>query len=612
MSDFLALYTAALCWAAVGLRLRATFRDRRNAALRSLWLALVALGLALTVFVPPVYRSLDRLLGVPNASELIGHCLVLVSAWQGRAVLPRLADAVVRRRWAALDAALLAAVLAGLTWLFVLAPVDVEAPGSFTRRYAGAPYVAEYWALFLAYLGFALGHMALLSRRYARIVPRRFLRVGLHLVSAAGCVGLVYFAHWGLPPLLHRLGLPVPGFLDVEWRPVSAAAVSLLLVGATIPQWGPLTSRWSPRRLWQQHRALRRLRPLWLDVYRATPDIALEHHRSRIGELLDLRALDYRLYRRVVEIRDGRLALLPYMDEATAEDAARRGRAAGLRGEALEAVVEAARIGAAVDAKAAGRRADSRRTPGAPALRGDDLSGEVAVLEKVAAAYRSSAVVRQLRAAPAHRAAGAGKGRDSPVKTETRRPGLATVVTEATAPAPTALLLLLAVAWHSAPNRLAALLWGVVAVLFAAVLPFAFILRGVRRGHWEDHHVSERHSRRVPLLVGMASVVVGLALLAAGGAPRELVALVAAMLVGLAVTLLVSLRWKISIHTSVIGGTAVILGLVFGWPLLVVAVPVVLLVAWARVRLGAHSAAQVASGAAVGALVAALVYPVLA
>jgi membrane-associated phospholipid phosphatase len=183
----------------------------------------------------------------------------------------------------------------------------------------------------------------------------------------------------------------------------------------------------------------------------------------------------------------------------------------------------------------------------------------------------------------------------------------ALIVTETTAPAPTALLLLLAVAWHSAPTTGAAILWGLLAATFASLIPFAFILRGVRRGRWADHHVDARERRRVPLLVGAASLLVGLAVLATGGAPRELVALVTAMLVGLAVTLLVTALWKISIHTSVAAGAVVTLALVFGPPLLVTW-PLVGLVAWSRVQLDGHTWPQVAAGAVLGALVAASVF----
>lgn len=189
-------------------------------------------------------------------------------------------------------------------------------------------------------------------------------------------------------------------------------------------------------------------------------------------------------------------------------------------------------------------------------------------------------------------------------------PRLAQVVTEVTAPAPTALALLLVVAWHSSPSRWAAVAWGTVAVVFASLLPLAFILRGVRTGRWSDRHVSQHTQRRLPLAVGIASVTAGLVLLAAGGAPRQLLALVAAMLTGLASTLLVSLYWKLSIHTAVVAGAATILCLVFGLALLVLA-PAVALVAWSRVALKDHTWPQTAAGAALGVLAAAAVFPAL-
>lgn len=187
---------------------------------------------------------------------------------------------------------------------------------------------------------------------------------------------------------------------------------------------------------------------------------------------------------------------------------------------------------------------------------------------------------------------------------------LARLVTEVLAPAPIVAALLLVVAWQSAPTVAAAAAWGLVAALFASLLPFLFILRGVRRGRLTDHHVGVREQRRTPLLMGLASVLVGLALLAAWSAPRELLALVAAMLAGLVVSLLVTLGWKVSLHTSVAAGSVVILVLVFG-PMMLVLLPVVGLIGWARVEVGDHSPAQVAVGALLGAAVAAAVFSLL-
>jgi membrane-associated phospholipid phosphatase len=82
------------------------------------------------------------------------------------------------------------------------------------------------------------------------------------------------------------------------------------------------------------------------------------------------------------------------------------------------------------------------------------------------------------------------------------------------------------------------------------------------------------------------------------------------MVGGLVVSLLVTLRWKISLHTGVAAGSVAILALLFGPALLGLAV-VVGLVGWARVRLCDHTAAQAAAGAALGAVVAAALFTLL-
>jgi len=66
------------------------------------------------------------------------------------------------------------------------------------------------------------------------------------------------------------------------------------------------------------------------------------------------------------------------------------------------------------------------------------------------------------------------------------------------------------------------------------------------------------------MMTGVSAVVVALAALLILGAPPELVALIAAMSVGQATSLLVTLRWKIAIRTAVVAGSVVILALAFG------------------------------------------------
>jgi membrane-associated phospholipid phosphatase len=147
------------------------------------------------------------------------------------------------------------------------------------------------------------------------------------------------------------------------------------------------------------------------------------------------------------------------------------------------------------------------------------------------------------------------------------------------------------------------LLFGAIAAFFAGLLPYAILLIGVRRGRLGDRHLSSLKQRPGMMVIGLASVTVGLAVTYWLGAPRELVALVVAMVAGVAVALVVSLFWKISVHSACAAGTVAILVVVFG-PALILAASLVVAIAWARVVLGEHTVAQVVTGAVVGATVA--------
>jgi hypothetical protein len=178
---------------------------------------------------------------------------------------------------------------------------------------------------------------------------------------------------------------------------------------------------------------------------------------------------------------------------------------------------------------------------------------------------------------------------------------LARVVTEIFAPA------VLAAAM---PLVIGGLAWGALAVLFTAVVPYAIIRVGMRLGHITDHHIGRREQRLVPPLFAVLSVLAGLVLLVALGAPRPLVAMVVVMLAVLAGVGAVNAAWKLSAHAAVAAGSATLLTIVYG-PVLLVSAGVVALIGWSRVRLRDHTAGQVVAGAALGTALAAAVFPFL-
>ncbi|MGR4881955.1 hypothetical protein ACIPUC_21530 [Streptomyces sp. LARHCF249] len=180
----------------------------------------------------------------------------------------------------------------------------------------------------------------------------------------------------------------------------------------------------------------------------------------------------------------------------------------------------------------------------------------------------------------------------------TPRQKAARILTDALAPANLVVALLLLVGWH-ATGSWSGLGWGLLGALFCGLVPVGIIMLGVRRGALTDQHIRVRRQRMVPMALSGVSVAAGITLLYVLGAPADVFALVVAMLVGLASSLLVTAGWQISVHMSVAGGTVMILLLVFGAPVL----PAALLAAalgWSRLVLKAHTPAQVIAGTALG------------
>jgi membrane-associated phospholipid phosphatase len=191
-----------------------------------------------------------------------------------------------------------------------------------------------------------------------------------------------------------------------------------------------------------------------------------------------------------------------------------------------------------------------------------------------------------------------------------RRLRVARLVGELLSPPPILVVLALVVAWDSSPTPAMAILWGGIAALFASVLPYALILRGVRQGRLSDKNLSLREQRIRFGVVAIASVLLGLVLLAAFDAPAEMVALVASVAVGVACGWVITLWWKISVHAAIAAGAATVLLVVFG-PALLAVWPLVAVIAWSRVQIGDHTAAQVLAGVTLGVVVNATVFTLL-
>jgi len=393
-AELLSLIPAMLAWAGVVYKLPAFLRSRHDPTIRAFWLSLLFLALALTILLPSVAAWIDRVTGSPNLSRLLGNEVVLIAAWavqifvflnldyQGNGAQARIHLA----SWTLL------AVLIAMTVLFALAPVHHEST-DFWPRYGTARFMLEYRLVYLAYLGFAIVNIVRHSWNYAGIADQPSLSVGLRLVAIGGALGGGYVTHEGLRVTALALGVH-NAFLDSDTvtRVLIACSVGLMVAGVTMPAWGtrldiPALYHWFDR-----HQTYRQLYPLWRALYEMSPRIALVPPRSRISDGLTIRDLDFRLYRRIVEIRDGSLELRPYVDSGVIERARDLSRSAGLPEQEVRAIVEAASLAAALEERRMGRAPHSHAFP-LELHGGTDVSSEAAVLVRVARYFRTSPIV---------------------------------------------------------------------------------------------------------------------------------------------------------------------------------------------------------------------------
>jgi hypothetical protein len=207
------------------------------------------------------------------------------------------------------------------------------------------------------------------------------------IIAGTAC-GLAFLAVQAVMLVGNETGHPLWWLDDSVALPLEMGTEALLLAGLMVP---PLGDRVGALVRWARDcRSYRRLRPLWLALHETNPDLSLlpqdSSHRWR-------RDVGLLLYRQVIEIRDGQLALRPYVDPEATQVARALGRREGLAEDDVRAAVEAATIAAGIAAKAQGRDvAGAPAAPPAPPL-GPDLDAEITWLTKVARAYVGSPVI---------------------------------------------------------------------------------------------------------------------------------------------------------------------------------------------------------------------------
>ncbi len=170
-----------------------------------------------------------------------------------------------------------------------------------------------------------------------------------------------------------------------------------------------------------------------------------------------------------------------------------------------------------------------------------------------------------------------------------------------------AALLLLIVSWHATHRVWPALGWAALTATFVTVGPLVLLSLAVYAGRVGNLDLDLRHERPWPMVMALGITIVGLVVLWLLGAPHLLLILLISTLVGGTIALLITLRWKISIHAGGAAGAATVLALLYGAQALPLMLGVAL-IGWSRVVLGKHTWPQVLVGAALSALITLVVF----
>ena len=137
-----------------------------------------------------------------------------------------------------------------------------------------------------------------------------------------------------------------------------------------------------------------------------------------------------------------------------------------------------------------------------------------------------------------------------------------------------------------------------ISLVFTSLLPMAIILLWAKRIN-TDRDISNREDRFVPLVIGIVSYFIGVLVSLMLNADNFLTLLLLCYAVNTGVVLLITFKWKISVHTTGISGPIAALILLLG-PIGAVFGVIYPIVIWSRVLLKKHTLAQAICGGVQG------------
>lgn len=351
MIDLLAYSCSALTLSAAASKIVNGRGAPTSTSRRYLVAAMVAFALAVAVTSPASLRAAAWAAPAHDGVRLLGNALAMTASFCLVGVHNYATARAAARRRTAIAAAALAGCVTAMT--VQLAAAGTGCAPEFAAACGRDPHVVAYLAIYLSYISWGLAVFARLVLRYARSRDTDpLLRSGFRVVLAAAAVSLAWVA-WKAAGIavLAATGRPLPHQAETA-EALAVIAVGTGAAGATVTAWWPAVRNVPVR--WKVRRAARRLAPLWERVVEEVPQVRLdEPDESRMTRV---ERAEYRLYRRTLEIRDAQLALRPYVPPGIRAWAMATAENRCLDPVSRDVLVEAAELGAALDAHRAGQR----------------------------------------------------------------------------------------------------------------------------------------------------------------------------------------------------------------------------------------------------------------
>lgn len=166
---------------------------------------------------------------------------------------------------------------------------------------------------------------------------------------------------------------------------------------------------------------------------------------------------------------------------------------------------------------------------------------------------------------------------------------------------------IMAISFYYSESISYSLWWGAIGVFLLAGPAVIYILQAYRKGQMHDITLHVREERIIPLSMALVGAVIGTLMLAQKEAPLPLIVLGYTLISELALLIMITIYWKISVHALTL--SSVVTLLVFLQTKRAALLYVLLFpVAWARVYRKCHTFWQVTAGSILGAVIAMAVF----